>query len=243
MSLSEKDYNIIEAYLDGNLQPEQDPYFQDRLKDPSFRQELSTQASIQDAIKSNTNHAFIQKLKSSQPTPLDKNNNKWRLGILIILSILVAAFVLYNYGTNQSQTDTPPNQLAYLVPYPPQTFERGTDPTWTDSLSEAMQLYSKGSYAEARYEFQAKARDQEIVKLYIANCSIFMDDFETAKSELFALRASDDQQIKQNADWYLAMTFYEMGQKQHCFDILDQIIGSSNHLFYSKAQQFISQKR
>ena len=242
MSLNEKDLDMIQRYLDGDLTEADDVQLKSRLDDQEFKEELLFQAQMVDALEEYDYLQIKEELTSdnvttSTPTPNPSKSSPWKWVLLLLGlgSLLYLGWLGYQDGRQDAQT----TQFAELVdrystPYPVTQLERGVTTDASQKIPSGMEAYANENWQEALKGFDRLEPQIPQVLLYKANCHIQLKDYKEALAQLSAIN-TDKEDIIQNKEWYQAISHLGNSNQSDAKRILSAISANRNHLFYNKS--------
>lgn len=243
MSLSEQSYELIQKYLSKTLTDKEQSTFDEELKNSSFQKELLYQAKLVDTLEEADHKQLKERLLANSPKVKIESPqpSMFSLGIRIATIGLILLGLSYAYKKFVTPTNHHEELIAmYDSPYPPVNLQRGNSGEGlTELFQKAMPLYANEDYQGALVAFESLNQKDEQVELYKSNCLIQMESYDKAKNILEKLAQSSDQQIKENAEWYLAVSEMGAGNIPGTKKLLEKIVINPEHIFYTKAKELI----
>lgn len=211
---SDKEYEIIIKYLDGNLDEEEKFSF-DQLMENSeeFRKELRDTEEIIATLKVSDRIHRFQKVKEAftefesehgKPVKNSGNGIYWLSGIAASLALLILGYLYFFDVTNQANS-----QELYAQYYEVFPLDEGSIRNEEADLATGLQLYMKAQYSEAiPYLEDLIGQNNAIINsIYLSNAYLKTQEFEKAEQ---LLRNLDSQQqntvMNRYTKWYLSLT-------------------------------------
>ena len=243
----EERYELFERYLEGDLSDQEQMDFESKLKSDSnlaeefemyksVRSEISVKIESEDKLLSlketldalNTEHFKEVETEESQPAEakvVRMNRRVW-LTVAAAAAVLIAVFLVFN--PFQSEWT---NQYADL---PTANFsERGTP---EDDLLIAAESYNAGDYKKAVGAFTtylATNPDDAEAHLFKALSMMGNSEYEDAIDELETIQSGNSLFVE-DAQWYRAIAYLQLGLNDKCLVVLSQIEKGSR--WFGKAQ-------
>lgn len=247
---------IIDQYLNQQLSGDQLDAFEAKLNnDPDFKKEIEMQAFIHrgaNKLGQDEMHAKLKKIraevlhtpakKTEEPkakvVPLGQKKKirsllRWGMAAAIALAIGASIYIIANHQT-MSTDDLYAN---YYQPYTEEITVRGDNTN--ASVQEVTQLYKDKKYREALPAFLrllAAEPDNAELQLVVGICQLELDNFDKASQSFSSVT---NPLYKDQAQWYLAMTFLKQNDLASAGTILKTI--QSGDFNYQKAQEILEQ--
>jgi len=254
MNLSEQEYNLIHKYLSESLNSESDKAaFQNALANEEFRTALLEQAKLVDSLEVIDNEDTRSLLESfEQSNNLDAKSPKknvppkkegalftWLKYLVILAMLLGLAYAGYNAG--KDKTDYP-HILAYYgsSTFPPEVMDRSM-------ASKISPLYKKTMGAYARKDFNlaveglTQLESDEQIKMYLGNSYLQLKEYNKALPLFDELCQSGNKKIRQNAEWYKALSLLGLKRKKEAIKTLNFVKKQDYHLFDRKAGKLLKE--
>lgn len=240
----EIDIELVEKYYRGMLHGSALEEFHKREKtDEAFASAVQSYKDIFQAIEyfgkqeeiANTIAEWDHEIKKKQSEGSDQtltigksrtfyiNRQRvyWAAAAVITLTI-----VSYIWVFKTSTPDTSKLYEAYYQPYP-SVFNpnvRGSDDT-VSMEKKAMAAYNQGDYATAAKYFETILKkdrdDQDITRLYLANCYLSTDSISAAKEILLNISAQSP--VSDQATWYLALAQLKLQDVEGASALLEKL--------------------
>jgi len=239
--LSAEQNILIEKYLSGKLSKKEQSDFDLALKDETFREQLIFQAQLIDSFRKEEKEVLLEAIKSYKPSdskPVSKKKTQF-LGPLRIaagLALLLAAYFVLQIFT---ATDNSQIYTEHFRKYPPTVSERGQGEKMEVIYKDAMQAYVNDDYQKALTNFRKLGSEDEKISLYLVMSLLELDKISEAQEILVRLNRSQDERIRQNAEWYLALSYLKTNNIQRSIDLLNPISQDADHLFTRDAKELL----
>ena len=246
---NQSDYSkLVLRYLMREMDRDEIASFEKRLiTDPRLKSELMLQKNIDHSIKNDDLENFKKELDSiynesngKKTLKLGSTSKQWlqiAAGIVLVLS--VATILYYNSLHSSSSLFD-----KYYQPYENVLTTRGDINTINQSqfFSEALRNYHKEDYIEAKQLFEKVILlkdDDMLAHLYYGIVCLEMNLFEEAERNFKLIINEQDQFFKQQAQWYLALTYLKNDRLRLCSTQLEGIIENKGYN-YKKAGELLS---
>jgi len=240
MNINEKQQALIEKYLDNNLSSIQKASFEEELKNERFRKQLLFQAQLIDAHRTTEKEKILGELETfAQATKKMPKNRKY-LGFLIgviAFALIVFAILFMVSGKDQGEA----LYAEYYVELPADVNTRGTNNNQSELYNSSMQSYVKRDYVSTIAGLEKITPQTSLTKLYIAVCELKTNNFTKAENLLASLIQSEEGNVKENAQYYMALILVRKGEFQQARKLLKPIKEQENHLFKAKAELLLGQ--
>lgn len=227
------DNTLIDNYLNDSLSADEQQAFTQRLSDPSFRKTLQEKGITIDAFNRANNKQFLQEIKSKAP----KKQGFIRANLLRIAAVGAILIIGNWFLLFPDKSDIEDHWVAY----PPMDLQRGDQTEINKALMEALQFYIKEDYQSALTVFKDIHPTNDTLQLYISNCNIQLKNFKPAERNLFMLTESMQEDVRDNAEWYLYYALMYQGKKKDAKILYDDIMSNPAHPFYKKAKALHNQ--
>lgn len=247
MKITEKQQELIQKYLSGELKGDDEVLFEQYKDMPEFKIELLFQAQVLDSLVQVDEDWIREELiKNETPrsnTKSSSNSNGMKIKMVLMLGVILLLVTAFWYLTNvKSDISEGSNYRDVIamnnVPYPLQKNSRGAvNPM---EVSKAMRAYANGNYSEALALFNTITEPSEEEALYIASCHIQLEQFSDAQTILSPLVNSQKIDIKHNAEWYLIISQFGNDLPVDAMSGLQKISTNSNHLFFERSKNMLS---
>ena len=254
--------DLIEKYLDGNLDIKEVELFQKTLEnDEEFVRELNDMELLIDGIKKTASLTTIEEklerfetsMKLMENEDDEKANSKtiffdfnhikkysWAIAASISL-VMVTSIALFNINT------TPSHQKLYAEYYTP--FEnygnkRGIEKTEQNHWKMALLYYDRGEYEKALKNFNNVNSNKGAINypsfpLYKGNTLMMLDKHDEAKRIFLQMLEDDDGMIIQ-AKWFLSMCYLYEDNTEKLIPLLKEISEIQASSKSKKAQEILN---
>lgn len=226
--MNEKDLELIDRYLTGNMTDEDRELWQERIADEEFRNALASSSEIQQAVRFEGREDLRKLLLEwdNQPAIRRRSRMYFWASTAAALLILVLVYLFTRPGSS-------PAYIAsnYVEPYPNlvaplQKGEAGSP----DEYAEAFHLYETGYYGKAESAFSALDPEDEAVQFYSA-LTVFLDDREEeAIPRLESISYNSDHKFNIPAKWYLGLAFLMSGEEDKGLQQIQFVAGTDTPL-------------
>ncbi|MBS0000610.1 MAG: tetratricopeptide repeat protein [Cyclobacteriaceae bacterium] len=253
MKTNKENIDLIEKYLDDNLDPEELKLFNQKLnRDPEFHRLYFEMDRLVEGIRISARKTTLEeKLANLERTlPFQKSENRksgtpvvilmermmqYKVAIAAVITLLfVATFVL---TTRDFGTD--PGKLYAQYFEPLENFESRTKRSIENSDAElsqrAFQYYDQGDYQNALDIFKSlqnetldKTIDPVSRWLYMGNAYMALGDTENA-IPLFQQVIEANTGFVVNAKWYLALCYLKQENLQEAKKLLTELETQGRH--------------
>jgi len=240
--------DIIDQYLSKQLEGQALSEFQAKLEsDVEFKKEVETQAFLHRGVNKFGEDEMRAKLKkiraevlapAAKVVPLGGKKKtrpilRWSLAATVALALGAAIYLIATWE-NVSATDL---YASYYEPFGETVNVRNASAT--DIANQASQLYKTKNYEEALPLFQevleAEPTNAE-VQIAIGICQLELGRLEKATQSFSAV---NNALYKDQAQWFLAMTFLKQSDIENAAIVLASI--KEGDFNYTKAQQILAE--
>jgi len=253
--------SLLDDYIDGKLGASQTSEIEQALKEDPFLNEVLKQ-HVQ--ARANMRTAGEQELRSKfansfDPIPeVEKPKSNTLKIFLVILMLLGLAFASYLYFSNQevSQEQRPftasveeqdGRLLLASVEDPSYDLLRSErDSMIADSWQQAVQYFIAEDYEEADSIITSLEQDTVFIQDHKGKLSLMkgvanlkMEKYNIADQALSEI--SPDNPYYDQAEWYLALTYFYAGDTAEAKKMLEQIISNEGHYKRGEAQRYFDQ--
>jgi hypothetical protein len=228
---------LAERYFDQQL----DAIWVDRLEalrqnDLEFQACYNLQMQMREQITVLENQKLRKDVKEMIPQ-IPKSNHR-RIIFLFVAAILVVILILIFNRFVTPREDVQQLYAQYYQPYEMLLTSRG-DAEEQIALQEAIAAYQRQDYEKASRHFSAiQSGDLALIKLYKGICALERHQHDIAIT-LFSELQQDDR-IRQQADWYLSLTYLKMENKEMAKILLTKM-ADSDHYFSKDATALLRQ--
>lgn len=231
-----RDRELIQGYIEGNLVPSEEAEIKYRLKeDSALQQMLAEYEGLALGIRFSHMQDKLQQLRSLEAglPPAEERIFSLRAywmplatAAVVLVSLSIWLFLSENASLSHEQLYT-----AYFEPFdsPGSGLTRSTEDEMT-LKAKAYRAYDARNYEEASKLFVAvlKEKDDAIVHLCLGNTWLALDKPDEAEKVFQHILESHGDLVTQ-AKWYLAMTFLRQGKIERTKATLWEISNSSTY--------------
>ena len=250
MEIKEKDIDLIERYLEGNLQDTEIQGFNDRLKsDQEFRMVLQEMETMVSGIKYTGRKNILSQLQQVEETLPQLRQEKeakvvamrrfriWAAAASVLLVAVTAIWLLTPNQLDQSQLFTAYYQHSPNVELPTTRTANEISPR-----ESAYQAYDSEQFQEAITRFQAipDSQTKPIDSFYLALSYLSSGDALQAENLLRAYIPASQEIMKAKAQWYLAMALLSQGEIEETKELMQTIVSQESYN-YKKASSLLEE--
>ncbi len=204
-SLDEKELSLFQQKM-------QKEDFAQQVAEESVR--LSSRSKLQTELKK-----IHTEVVSSQP------RRRRRMAMAAAFGIFILSITLYYFFTKEIPSNHSEIAFAkYFEPYPNVFEQRGTPGSEDQKLRRALVAYDRQNYAEANLLFAAllekEAPENSYTPFYYAISLLAKQQAEEAIPLLEAILSNESALLKSEAQWYLALAYLQINQKETARKIL-----------------------
>lgn len=243
MALPDDTNDKIESYLNGTMDTAEKVAFEATLElDPQLREEVEFRKKTLRALELLKFKQEFQKTRELVPQQksIDIEPPKTivvrpfgsRYAIAASITLLLVAGFLY-----KSDVFTSRSQRAFNTYYQAETYARGGCPQDLPFFKQ----YADGKYKEALEQAKSTSGDSIFCVTYFQGLCYLAQDESTVAIPLFTKATeSENNEIKNKAQWYLAMAYLEANEAKKAEELLRQIANNSDNPYSTPAGQIIS---
>lgn len=230
--ISEKDIEIIEAYLKGELTETGVADVEDKItSDPAFASRVEMLRDMSEALKGDANRfnqtlASVMKSEEKKTVPL----RKWLMVAAVFVGLMVAFFLLNTSG--------PDNLYTAYFEVPPENVITRNDQNGT-LLDQAISAYKRSDYREALDLFDRAEPKSTEVNFYTAICHMAEGNHHASLQLLEGLRGTAGS-LNSAVEWYLGLTLFQLGNEEEARNILRQLSETDGY-YARRAKEFLSE--
>ncbi len=238
-------FEHIEKYLEGKLDPKERTLFEERLKtDPGFAAKVEDYKLAVKSVESYGEQKLKARLKEIHKEEIKPARKFGRpellkLAAIFVGLIIVSAPLIYNYLLKG-----PDYQALYeenFNPFPDILSQRGADNN-SQILSEALSYYKNADYQNAAALFNAlqkqQIRNRELIRLYAGISYLGNKEFEIAEMIFDEMITEHDNPFAGQARWYLSLSLLGSDKVEDAKLILEQIVHEKSYNHF-KAQKLL----
>lgn len=244
MSYDEHTLSQFDKYTEGKMTEEEKTVFEIALKeneilDKSFQDYLHLKAGIRefgylrfsDKLKS-----WESELSAEHETKVITINKRWYLVAAAVTFLILSVIGLSRYGGTATEQEM---FASYYEPYPDIITNRGSG---QQLLNKGLYEYESGNYEEAIAAIRAYLsdhREQNEVRFYLAQA--YLANNETGKAlDIFnILQEEENFKLKEANEWYTALTYLKLENKNTAKELLQQIQRNTNHAYRERSEKLL----
>ncbi len=265
MMPQEKNIELMDLYLQGQLDDQQRIDFEQRLNDDdNFKKEFEDHRDFVEVIKEEGNKdlkAFLQEIEagsgstsvaqaSSTNTPEGPKGFNWGRFALGFLAGLILFFGIVCFSNKDDQTpadsqiETEQLFASNFNAYPNELvrLERSGDEPVSD-LQKIMILYNQKKYSEvipAIDTYMQSAEDKRPL-FYKAVSLLASDQDQESIALLEQLDKMDNYEFAEGVNWYLGLAYLKTGQESKAKAQLQEIVDNNQEYKLEEAKQLLTQ--
>lgn len=225
LNITPLEYELIEAWLDETLSPEQAKAFQDLEKEDSewslkvqevkaLREELES-LMVKEELEKIHEEAFAGSASKTVPFP------RWIWAVAASLALIFVAWWGFRVGLQD------PNQKLYETYYE-------TDPglitamSGTDSyeFDRGMVDYKEGKYQEALTLWEPLLEQNpsgDTLLYFVAMANLELENFQESQKILQRILSESSSEFEEDAKWYLALIYLKQGKLEQVKTLLSNV--------------------
>lgn len=238
-------YEEIERVIAGKG----DAALNERLaQDEDFAQEVQFHRSLQDAIldeKAFEMDALLQEVEAevlSQSKGKLRPMNRFRILLRAVAACIVLGLAIW--GVLNVQSNTSEEVFAnYFQPYEFGKVIRGENQDMEQKLKQALGYYDQENFEKALPLFQELAANDTKAtnfQFYSGICLLGLKKSKEAIASFEKVNQANDRRLQAPAEWYLALAYLQLGQREEAQKRLQQII-ENNTVFSQLASQVLQE--
>ena len=231
----EENDELIYKKLSGELTADEVLIFEHRLAvDPAFAEEYAFQQSAVAALAQSEEVAMKEKLQRAYRAVRKRKQQRrqWSRAVAAVGALLLVAGAVFWY---QREAAVPLYEQYYIL-YQPYPEVRGA--TVEEKNAQALRQYRQGDYAAAAAVFlELPPGDQR--DLYLGNCYWQLGDLAAAQRYFEAAHTSDNNILRQHAEWYVVLCYLRQGNSQRAKSALQAVLEQQG-LYYKEARQLLA---
>jgi tetratricopeptide (TPR) repeat protein len=240
MKEEEKDIELIEAYLKGELTGSALQEFElRRTSDPSFASDVKDYALIMKEIEASGQRSFIDKMKAWEDQVASKEKETKVIPIRRLLSMAASLLIIAVAGGYIIFKSLPSGNAElfdqYFEPYGDVISQRSAEES---PFQKGMNFYNQGKYFEAiKYLEEAweNNEDDPSVKCYLGISYLADDKTQKAKEIFESLVKSEPGLYREVAEWNLALVYLKTNEISDLEKQLNIITQQKDHMYFKQA--------
>ena len=216
------DYELIDKKIEGELTFEEGKRFDEQMaQDSEFADAYHTQQLAIETLQMHYTQTLRTEVKQMYTQVKARRQQKVRwyyAAAVILLSMVSLATYWYLLPPASEQL-----YATYYTVYPAQRITRGED---TTSYSVGMRLYNNSEYAAAiPYLQQLTTTDSlhDRTHLLLGNAYLQTRQLAKAQEVLSPVAASEDALLRQQGQWYLALSYLKQNNISQARAILEEL--------------------
>lgn len=222
MPINNDDIELIDRFIDGTLSEDDADRLSAKRSDPEFRAELEIRQEVAQTIQRISRENLKRDLKSKLGTIDFSERPRSRVLYYAVAAGLALFFVLLWFLPGKESNES--LFYSYYVPYPGTINIRGS----SEVLASAVKAYEDGRYEQAADQITAllasgHTHSKAHMLLMLGNCYLNLNDASHAEQIFLELQNHQDRIIKQQAQWYLSLTYLKSGQIENCRKLLQDL--------------------
>ena len=236
----EKDLEIIENYLAGNLEAAQKAQVENRIdKDPSFAQKVSLVKETSEVLKIDV-AGFRKDLATIEE---EFATNRWSIrrffkenSYLMAAAIALIAMVGVSYLI---WFQNPPTSELFAANFqiPPENITTRAD-LESNALTQGLEAYNEQNYLSANEQFaQVLTSDpnNQAVLFYSGICHLTLSEEQQAIDKFEKIIASGTGEYLTAAKWYLGLTYLKLQDIPQSKVVLEELYQSESGTYEARA--------
>lgn len=239
MPISKRDIEVIDQFVLGRLNVEEQKYFDTRIADPDFSHLLDEQKELVEVIREKGRNISKAKLKALESTiqsevrSIPFLNSRYKYAVAAMFILLVSASLwLYSPFSNEASLYD-----EYYAAYP-NLIDPLTKGDGQQNLSP-YQLYELQEYDQVI----SILRDNQSTDAlwYTAQSYIAQGDFEKGKSSLAIVEQLGSTEYSDDVQWYQALVYLKLGQEEEAKQRLVAIANDPQHNYLKRAKSLLAE--
>jgi len=229
-------FDRIGDYLEGRLSDNQQVAFEAEMaRNPKLAEEVQLEQETRQLLQLHKQAAYKEELQEldarmQRAAHLKQFRRRWWGFGVVAASILLALGIWGLWSTYD------PYEEAF-APYPDRLTTRSQQGSYP--LNRAMEAYNTGDYRQAIEQFVAvNATADPETSLYLGISHLADQNYAEALSALQTL--SDTSLYYQPAQWYMALTYGQMGKAAQARLILQAIRQQADHAYQQQAADLLA---
>ncbi|WP_350291579.1 tetratricopeptide repeat protein [uncultured Croceitalea sp.] len=218
-------FDLIEAYLDNKLNPnDKDDFERKMVVDAKFREEVEKHRLLHEVFTDTDSLEFRKKLikiESGVQETLSKKEKysffNWKIAATVLIMVsLTSLFIFQNFEKDQTLFE------KYFTLYPVEDVVRSSQES---NVKKAMEEYSSGNYSSAVLEFEKLVTEMPNsyeLKVYLGNSYLKNGDSDKALGEFRSLVNTSN--YAEIAKWYMALSYLKTNENDKSISLLKEII-------------------
>lgn len=243
LSLSE-----LQAYLEGSLPPEENDRVERHLM--NHPEETDILLALQETLEQNPEAAnqipafeaayqeTIKNLRGKEEQQQETRKLNWKVFAAI------AAILIPFIGWISYDNDTSGNMLfaAHFQAYEDLTTVRSAEEANATPFEKGMAFYRAGDFSQAALQLSLLQQDfpqEEQLTFYLAVAQLANEQTQAAEPNFRELATKANSRFQEPANWYWALCYLQMEERQKAKAILEQI-EAENKSYTERARKLLS---
>lgn len=258
MNLSEEQYELIEAYLAGDLSETDKALLESEMQaDAALQAEVNRQRDIRLGLRALAIEKVLKKAQENYKTslvtatpepvstPVERPLVNWRYWVAAASVVAVLGIGYYAY----QQTAIKAAEVAYVESFTPDSSDELLKEFPTDAsvdvrqqFLDAFTKYKAGKYDQVIDKVKTLPDDKKTVhyKNYFLGLSYLANQQPTDAIPLLQrAQASSSIQLQQKSEWFLALAYVKNQEKEKALPILKRISTDKANPFASLAERVL----
>ena len=235
--MTSTDYELIDKKIAGELTPNERQRFTERMQqDPVFAQAYRTQQAAIEALQAHHTQTLRDEVRQMHARVKARRRRTVRRYYAAAAVVLLGVLGLATYRYTQPPTAQQLYSTYYTV-YPAQRVARGDD---TTSYETGVSLYARGQYGDAIPYFRQKLIHDSLpdrTRLLLANCYLQTHQPEAAQRVLRSVATSDDALLRQQGQWYLALSYLKQDDFAQARPVLETL--AAQGMYQKEAREIL----
>lgn len=239
-----KQTSMIEKFLDGKLEGKERSEFEKRIaSDKKLASEVDLHKDVNDAIKEDYIHKFRMNIRRIiHSGKYNSTNLQTRMTRFIKYPIAAAIILLIGFSVWQLVLNKSSFEIysMFYSPYQTDISTRSGEHN-ADKIQLSYLLYQEGDY-EASFEllrnYLAKDITNQTAHFYYGMNALELQQYDVAITELETVAHDISTPFSLHANWYLAMAYLKIDQKEKASKYLKQL-SNTNNFYTEKAARIL----
>ncbi len=246
--MNSKYYEIIEKFIDNELDGEQLQWFQEQLREnKQFMEQCRLQLEVQEALQEEDVIRVRQKLDNIYSGSFEKQNPKYKIGwtkafwIAASMALLIIGSIgLYSHLSNPGNS---PSELynQFYEPYETYTWVRSAEKGSMDMIGQALENYENNNYEKAWKLFSQvlhSNKDNLMASFYGAIAGMETGRHQESITLLKNIIKRGQSLVYQQAKWYLGLCYLKTGQNQEAKSVFISL-GQESTYYKAKVKEIL----
>ncbi|HEX6222868.1 MAG TPA: tetratricopeptide repeat protein [Chryseolinea sp.] len=240
MKDEEKDIELIEAYLKGQLTGSALQDFElRRTSDPSFASDVDDYLLIMKEVDAAGQISFINKVKGWEDEIASKEKKTKVIPLRRLLAVAATLLLIATAGGYIFFKSLPAGNAdlfdQYFEPYEDVISQRSAD---VGPFQKGMNFYNEGKYAEAIKHLEVALEEDQAdlsIRCYLGICYLATNQTLKGKDIFESLANSDPGLYREIAEWNLALAYLNLDEIPDLERQLNVILQQKDHMYFKQA--------